>query len=205
MKKSLWLAATAALIGTVTASAQMPPPPPLPPAPPEGVAVLDGTPNPARREIRRIIIRGDEAGPHGMGFAEHRAARGGAGALGWFMDPRAIEGMTRGLDLTPQQLGKMTEFVATARPEMRKLAEEMAAESRRLQDLSPGDARFAATSTETAKRMGELTGRLVEQSSALRSKVWALLTPEQRTKAEIRAKEMRERIRERIQERRRPD
>jgi Spy/CpxP family protein refolding chaperone len=160
------------------------------------------SPQGERREMRRIIIRGDEVGPRGMGVGGGMGmgAMGAIGAIGSFLDTRSVESMTRGLDLTPQQLGKMTEYVATARPEMRKLAEEMSAESRRLRELSPSDAKYATTSAEIAKRVGDLTGRLVEQNSALRAKVWGLLTPEQRIKAEIRAKEMRERAQERVRD-----
>jgi Spy/CpxP family protein refolding chaperone len=202
MKKLMLLATAAAMTGSVISVAQMPPAPPAPPVPPGATVVMEA-PNGERREMRRIIIRGDEVGTRGMGLAGGMGmgmGMGAMGAIGSFLDTRSVESMTRGLDLTPQQLGKMTEYVATARPEMRKLAEAMSAESRRLRELSPGDAKYAATSAEIAKRVGDLTGRLVEQNSALRAKVWGLLTPEQRIKAEIRAKEMRERAQERVRD-----
>ena len=197
MNKLLVLAVAAAVAGSTTAKAQMPPPPPVPP----GATVIMESPNAERREMRRIIIRGDEAGPRGMGAIQLSGGLGAAGSLAALLDTRPIETMIRGLELSPQQLGKMTEYVATARPELRKLAADMAAESRRLRELSPGDSKYAAISAEVAKRMGELTGRLVEQNSALRAKVWGLLTPEQRVKAEARAKEMRERMQERMRDR----
>lgn len=200
MKKILLLTGAAALAGSAIAVAQMPPPPPAPPGAAAGATTITmEAPNAERREMRRIIIRGDELGARGpgMGLPGGIATRG---AIGAFLDTRSVESMTRGLDLTPQQLGKMTEYVATARPEMRKLADEMGAESRRLRELSPGDAKYSATSAEAAKRIGELTGRLVEQHAALRAKVWGLLTPEQRIKAEIRAKEMRERAQDRMRD-----
>ena len=201
MKKLILLATAAAMTGSAMLVAQMPPAPPAPPVPPGATVVME-SPQGERREMRRIIIRGDEVGPRGMGVGGGMGmgAMGAIGAIGSFLDTRSVESMTRGLDLTPQQLGKMTEYVATARPEMRKLAEEMSAESRRLRELSPGDAKYATTSAEIAKRVGDLTGRLVEQNSALRAKVWGLLTPEQRIKAEIRAKEMRERAQERVRD-----
>jgi Spy/CpxP family protein refolding chaperone len=201
MKKLILLATAAAMTGSAMLVAQMPPAPPAPSVPPGATVVME-SPQGERREMRRIIIRGDEVGPRGMGVGGGMGmgAMGAIGAIGSFLDTRSVESMTRGLDLTPQQLGKMTEYVATARPEMRKLAEEMSAESRRLRELSPSDAKYATTSAEIAKRVGDLTGRLVEQNSALRAKVWGLLTPEQRIKAEIRAKEMRERAQERVRD-----
>ena len=195
MKMIPWVAGAITLIGSVVAVAQMPPPPPPPPGAGPG---MSGPQLEERREIRRIIIRDDEGGPGGVRMFGNPV---GVGGMGFFMDSRSVEMMTRGLDLTPQQQGKMTEYVATVRPEMRKLTQEMAAESRRLQELSPGDAKYAATSAEVAKKVGELTGRMIEQNAALRAKVWGLLTPEQRAKADARAKEMRERMRDRMKER----
>lgn len=201
MRKVIFIAGAAAVAGSAIAVAQMPPPPPVPP----GATIVMEAPTGERREMRRIIIRGDDVGMRGMGAADligGGGAMGVMGSLGSFLDTRAIENMTRGLDLTPQQLGKMTEYVATARPEIRKLAEEMSAESRRLRDLSPTDAKYAAASNEAAKRIGELTGRMVAENAALRAKVWGLLTPEQRAKAETQAKEMRERMQDRMKDRR---
>lgn len=185
MKKLVWLAGTAAALGSGLISAQMPPPPPIPPG---ATVIMERPDGGERRELRRIVIRGEE-GSRGIGMM---------GSMGSFLDTRAVESMIRGLELTPQQLGKATEYMATARPELRKLSQEMLTESRRLRELSPGDAKYAATSAQVAKRIGELSSSLIEQNAALRAKVWGLLTPEQRAKADARAKEMRERIRERM-------
>lgn len=196
MKISASIVLATALFGASFAAAQMPPPPP-PPAGPN----LEG-PSTEHREVRRVIIRSNDLRSIDAGPGEIRMVprREHMGPMGFFTDTRSIERMTRGLDLTPQQLGKVTEHVETARQEMRKLSAEMAAETRRLRELSPDDAKYSATSADVAKKIGTLSSALVEKNAALRSKVWGVLTPEQRAKAATRTKEMRERIRERLQD-----
>lgn len=187
------LIAALALIGSATAFAQMPPPPPGSGmgAPAMGGPEMGG-PGMERREMRRIIIRGPE-GPGGM-----RHMGGGHGgiidALG--LDPRPIERMVKSLGLTPQQLGKVTEIMATARPEMRQIARDIAAESRRLRELNPADAKYASDSAAAAKKIGELSSRLAQQSATLRSSVWQVMTPEQRGKADA----LRDRMQKRQQQ-----
>jgi Spy/CpxP family protein refolding chaperone len=185
MKPTVALVTAAALLGSAISFAQMPPPPP-------GAAGPEG-PSMERREMRRIIIRGED-GPMGM----HRMPGGhGGGVLGALgLDPRPIERMVNSLGLTPQQQGKVTEIVATVRPEMRKLSQDIAAESRRLRELDPSDAKYAAQSAEIARKMGDMSARLAQQSADLRAKVWQVLTPEQRTKADS----MRDRMRDRMKE-----
>lgn len=192
MKVILSVATLAALMGSVGAFAQVPPPPPPPGA---EVMRMEG-PQMERREMRRIIIRGDEQGPHSAMALRGMRPHGLMGAYG--LDPRMIERMADALELSPQQRGKVTELVATARPEMRKTMRDMAAESRRLNNLNAGDAKYVADSTAIARKMGELTTSLVQQGADLRSKVWQVLTPEQRKKAETLRERMRERGKDRM-------
>lgn len=196
MKPTAALVTAAALLGSAMSFAQMPPPPPGAAGPgPQGPAM-------ERREMRRIIIRGEDGtidmhrvpGGHGGGIL---------GALG--LDPRPIERMANSLALTPQQQGKVTELVATVRPEMRKLSQDIAAESRRLRELDPADTKYAAQSAEIARKMGDMSARLAQQSAELRAKIWQVLTPEQRTKADAMRDRMRDRMKEmqqRMQDRR---
>ena len=97
------------------------------------------------------------------------------------------------LDLTPQQRGKITEHRATYQPELRKLRQELQQARRALRDTNPGDAKYKATVTETAKRVSELSAKMVTQSAELRSKVWSVLTPDQQKKMLERQQKMRER------------
>lgn len=190
MKPARLLSVIACTFGSVVALSQMPPPP-APGAPPrmEGPAA-DGQ-RMERREMRRIIVRGEDS-PLRM---RHMGVPGGSmlgEALG--LDPRPLERMADTLELTPQQRGKLTEIIATARPEMRKLSQSIGAESRRLRSLNPADAKYAAESADIARKLGEMTTRLVQQNADLRAKAWQVLTPEQRGKASA----MRDRARDRV-------
>jgi Spy/CpxP family protein refolding chaperone len=108
-------------------------------------------------------------------------------------DPRMLQRLADDLQLTPQQRGKITEHVATHGPEMRRLAAEMAKQSRALRELNPADGKFTAAVNEASKRMGDLSTQMVRQGGELRAKVWQVLTPEQRAKADSRQQQMKQR------------
>ena len=122
------------------------------------------------------------------------------GAYG--LDPRMILRMADALELTPQQRGKVVELVETVRPEMTKITREIRAESRRLRELDAGDSKYASESAAIARKMGELTTNLIQQGAGLRGKVWQVLTPEQRKRADTMRDRMRERMKDRIEMRR---
>jgi Spy/CpxP family protein refolding chaperone len=178
------------LIAALTASASLmadeaaPPPPPPPGAP----LSVDGLPPP--NEIRRIVIRGVDQDPIEV-LRMHRGMHDEGGARKVM---RNWDRMMDELDLTPQQRGKITEHRATYQPELRKLREELQQARRALRDTNPGDAKYASKVAETAKRVGELSAKMVSQSAELRSKVWSVLTPEQQKKMLERQQTMRDRM-----------
>lgn len=194
MKTTIAVATAMALLGSLTAVAQMPPP-----APPSGASApkVDGPPMGRPETQRFIMIRGED-GPRMMHHRQGGHGSGLVGALG--LDPRPLERLANSLNLTPQQQGKVTELVATVRPEMRKLSQEIVAESRRLRDLDPADAKYAAQSSEISRKIGELSTRLVQQSADLQSSVWKVLTAEQRTQAANMRQQMQQRMQQ-MQER----
>lgn len=153
-----------------------PPPPPLPP---------------------RVIIRRAGEGPAEMWSMGDFDGDD-------FANPRMLERMADELGLTPQQRGKLTEHMATHRPEMRKLREDMQKARQALREVNPTDAKYDATVAATAKQVGDLSAKMVKESAVLRAKVWGELTVEQRAKLaenagrrEQRAQEMRKRMSER--------
>lgn len=175
----------AALSSSVLLAQPMPPPPPAdaPNAQAKGEQV---------REIRRYRIIRD--GRESMGPMGPMGPMRGAGIMELSgADPRMLQRLADDLQLTPQQRGKITEHVATHGPEMRRIASEMAVQSRALRELNPADGKFNAAVNEAAKRMGELSAQLVRQGGELRAKVWQVLTPEQRAKADARQQQMKER------------
>ena len=178
------------LMAALTASASLmadeaaPPPPPPPGAP----VSVDGLPPPS--EMRRIVIRGVDQDPV-QALRMHRGMHNEGGAR------KAMQNWDRmmdELDLTPQQRGKITEHRATYQPEMRKLRQELQQARRALRDTNPGDAKYSSKVAETAKRVGELSAKMVTQSAELRSKVWSVLTPEQQKKMLERQQMTRERM-----------
>jgi Spy/CpxP family protein refolding chaperone len=187
------------LVAALTASASLmadeaaPPPPPPPPAAPLSA---EGLPPP--NEIRRIIVRGVDQNPveaFRMHRGMHEEGHGRKAMQNW-------ERMMNDLDLTPQQRGKITEHRATYQPELRKLRQELQQARRALRDINPGDTKYSAKVAETAKRVGDLSAKMVSQSAELRSKIWSVLTPEQQKKMLERQQAMRERqktMRERME------
>jgi Spy/CpxP family protein refolding chaperone len=195
MKMALSIAALGIVMTSMSVQAQMPPPPPDAPG-----ARVEG-PGVESREVRRIIIRGDQVPGHQGGPRPMlRMQRSGADLMGAYgLDPRMLMRMADALELTPQQRGKVTELVETARPVMAKTSRDIRAESQRLRNLDAGDAKYASESTAIARKMGELTTSLVQQGAELRGKVWQVLTPDQRKRAESMRDRMRERVKDRIE------
>ncbi|MBU3673034.1 MAG: periplasmic heavy metal sensor [Sinobacteraceae bacterium] len=188
----------AALGGSVLLAQPMPPPPP-PADAPNAPSMGQQSKGQEVREIRRYrIIRDgrERMGPMG--------AMRGAGIMELSgADPRMLQRLADDLQLTPQQRGKITEHVATHGPEMRRIATDMAGQSRALRELNPADPKFTAAVNEASKRMGDLSAQLVRQGGELRAKVWQVLTPEQRAKADARQQQMKQRRME-MRERRGP-
>ena len=175
------------LIATLAASASLMADEAAPPPPPSAPLAIDGLPPP--KEIRLIVIRGVDQDPIET-LRMHRGMHADGGAR---KTMRNWESMVNELDLTPQQRGKITEHRATYQPELRKLREELQQARRALRDTHPGDAKYSSKVAETAKRVGELSAKMVTQSAELRSKVWGVLNPEQQKKMLERQETMRER------------
>jgi len=180
--RHLSIVTLAALGGSVLPAQPMPPSPPAdaPKAQAAGKEV---------REIRRYrIVRDGRERMGSMGTMRSAGLVELSGA-----EPRMLQRLADDLQLTPQQRGKITEHVATHAPEMRRLATEMARQSRALRELNPADGKFNAAVNEAAKRMGDLSAQLVRQGGEMRAKVWQVLTPEQRAKADERQQQMKQR------------
>lgn len=165
----------------VAQSSPLPPSPPLPPTASQGERV-------------RIIERDVEfIGPR----------RGGpeVGIDTWELTPRMLTRLADELALTPAQQGKIAEIMATYRPKMRDIREQLMNESRRLRDTGPEASDFDTLSRSAAARVGGLSADLVTQGSALRKEVWGVLTPEQRSQLERRQAQRQERREERRERR----
>ena len=132
---------------------------------------------------RRIMMirRGDGPGVGG----DRGKGRGGPAAR--------MQRMADELDLSPAQRKQVRDIYEAARPQMDATRSQMRIERQRLRDASPGTRDHAATVAAASKRIGELTAQTTQQRGELQRKVWQVLTPEQRTKADSRRAESRKR------------
>jgi Spy/CpxP family protein refolding chaperone len=138
---------------------------------------------PGGEDARRIMMirRGDGPGVGG----DRGKGRGGLAAR--------MQRMADELDLTPAQRKQVRDIYETARPQMEASRSQMRIERQRLRDASPGTRDHAATVAAASKRIGELTAQTTQQRGELQRKVWQVLTPEQRTKADSQRAESRKR------------
>jgi len=79
------------------------------------------------------------------------------------------------------------------RPQMDATRSQMRIERQRLRDASPGSRDHAATVAAASKRIGDLSAQAAQQRGELERKVWQVLTPEQRAKADAQRAESRKR------------
>jgi Spy/CpxP family protein refolding chaperone len=127
-------------------------------------------------------VDGPGAGPGGRGAGKGRG------------DPAArLQRMADEFGLSPEQRKQVRGIYDAARPQMEANRSQLRAERQRLRDADPGDRNHAATVAAASKRIGELTAQKVQQQEDLRRKVWQLLTPEQRAKADAQRAEVRKR------------
>ena len=127
-------------------------------------------------------VDGPGAGPRGPGAGKGRG------------DPAArLQRMANELGLSPEQRKQVRGIYDAARPQTEANRSQLRAERQRLRDADPGDRNHTATVAAASKRIGELTAQQVQQEGELRRKVWQLLTPEQRAKADAKRAEVRKR------------
>lgn len=139
-----------------------------------------GPGSPTIMMMRRVD--GPGAGPRGPGAGKGRG------------DPAArLQRMANELGLSPEQRKQVRGIYDAARPQTETNRSQLRAERQRLRDADPGDRNHAATVAAASKRIGELTAQKVQQEGELRRKVWQLLTPEQRAKADTKRAEVRKR------------
>ena len=79
--------------------------------------------------------------------------------------------------------------------------EQMKKSADALRDLDPGSKDYQAAVERASRTAGELASRAVSDGAQLRAQVWAVLTPDQRVKANEMREKMRERMVQRMQER----
>ena len=158
----------------------------------------DGTATQAQRHERR--------GPGGPGGPGGRFGGPGGFGRGGFGGPMA---MLRQLDLTEDQRAQVKQVMDSHRAELQAIGEKLRAAHKAQQDAVTA-AQFDEQAVRTkAAELATLTADAAVLHAKVHSEVFAVLTPEQQTKAaelkaqrQARVQQMRERVRDRVKERR---
>lgn len=130
----------------------------------------------------------------------------GMGDMGGMHDAMMMGGRGMGrmldqLNATPEQREKVRGIFEKHRPAMQKLGEEMRVSRDQFQAVEPGDANYSKAVKQASQKAAQLASRGVEEHAALRSEVYAVLTPEQRAQLPKLREEMQARMQERRAER----
>jgi periplasmic protein CpxP/Spy len=105
-------------------------------------------------------------GPHG-GWHHHRHHGGGM--------------MLSKLNLTPEQQASVKTIMASAKPQMQSIFQEMHANSQKLHATQPTDAGYAAVVSQVTQANGSLHSQMITQREAVRAQIYKILTPAQQT------------------------
>lgn len=136
---------------------------------------------------------GGGRGGHDMDAGEP----GGMPGMGMGMHPRMLDRMAEELSLSDEQRQKIRGLFEAARPAMEQRREKMRADAELLRNTDPGSKDYQAVVQKVSRSAGELAASGVADAAQLRAQVWAVLTPEQRTKARAMGDKMRDRMEER--------
>jgi Spy/CpxP family protein refolding chaperone len=139
------------------------------------------------------------AGEHGKGGGKGMRMHGGMMMPG--MDTHMLMRMADELGLSPEQRQTIRGFFESAQPGFRKLHDQMRSNTRLMLNTQPDDPRYQSVVQQVSQSSAELAQQMVLQSSQLRTQVYAVLTPEQKTKLKARQSEMQARWDERRAER----
>jgi Spy/CpxP family protein refolding chaperone len=136
-------------------------------------------------------------GPGGKGVRMH----GGPGMMMPGMETHMLMRMADELALSPEQRQTIRGFFSSAQPGFQKLHEQMRANTKLMLDTQPDDPKYQTVVQQVSQSSAELAQQMVLQSSQLRTQVYGVLTPEQKTKLKAKQSEMQARWEERRAER----
>jgi Spy/CpxP family protein refolding chaperone len=111
---------------------------------------------------------------HGEGYGHD-----GEGAFG----PGMISGFgaaLRQLDLTDDQKKSVHDIFEAAHPQMQKMRDDMRNMVQTFQNILPDDPNYVSVVAQVSSESQQLAASMVSEASNLKSKVYAVLTPEQK-------------------------
>jgi periplasmic protein CpxP/Spy len=85
------------------------------------------------------------------------------------------------LGLSADQQASVKSILDAARPGLKNLHQQMRANSLKLRQTTPDDPNYASVAAEVSQTHGTLSTQLVSQMADVRSKLYAVLTPAQKT------------------------
>jgi Spy/CpxP family protein refolding chaperone len=147
-------------------------------------------------------LHGGEHGPAGgPGGGKGMRMHGGPGMMMPGMETHMLMRMADELALSSEQRQTIRGFFSSAQPGFQKLHEQMRANTKLMLDTQPDDPKYQAVVQQVSQSSAELAQQMVLQSSQLRTQVYGVLTPEQKTKLKTKQTEMQARWEERRTER----
>lgn len=128
------------------------------------------------------------AGEHGQGFKRTHGERGFMGAgMGRSMDgfsPRMVERLVSKLDLSSEQEDQVYAIVDDVEPKMRKAGRDMKRARQQLKDMMTADTVDTEAVNTIADTIGANVTAMIKDGAGAMEKVRAVLTPDQREKAQ---------------------
>lgn len=118
-----------------------------------------------------------------FGGQHHFGGRGFAGNPEKFIE-KALQRATIVLDLTDDQQQQIKAIVAAEKPVMQPLIEQMATTRKELQQATNSGQFNEQQVQSIATKQGQALTQLIVEKERVKSQIYAVLTPEQRTKAE---------------------
>jgi Spy/CpxP family protein refolding chaperone len=104
----------------------------------------------------------------------------GAGPHDWAHGPGPLHLFMK-LGLSADQQASIKAIITAAKPQMKALGEQMRANQQKLMQTKPDDPNYANTVAEVSQSNATLAAERTTQTSELRSKMYAVLTPAQKT------------------------
>jgi len=96
--------------------------------------------------------------------------------------PHALDKIGQELGLTPEQHQTIQGLFQQAKPGFEQLHKQMRANAELLAKTRPDDNAYQTVVANVSQSTSEITAQLVLQGSQLRAQIFAVLTPEQKTK-----------------------
>lgn len=109
--------------------------------------------------------------------------------------------MFRGLDLTEEQKTQMKAIRQASKETMKPIREQMKANRQKLQTLSESGTFDEAQVQAIAAQQGTLSAQMIVEREKVKSQIFNLLTPEQKTKAAEMKAQFQQKRQERMQKR----